>query len=412
MVEFMWLNRVALHIVGANEFPPMCVSVRPQQFAGDSDEETSVELCQVDGEGRFRQRFSPKALGPSTFLIHIVLDTDAARYYSWGNPHLCLQSSHQNEGATVYIRPCDLTNRLQAWRAHFTGSRSGPLVNPDCNQHGTGALGVPGSPFQCSCEPPWHGPDCQIDGGGERVITKPSKPRKLTPAGRRQGHIASKFQAQGKCTDIPNWEDADGDNCTTYAEMQYCQAGVPPDWSWQCAVDGVDAGGACCACGGGLVLTCADGVQNGGEIGVDCGGPCKACECPTSKVQLSGAPGQVACNGVYFKTSQQVIGHAVYIKQDPGQPTRYLYYWATPGIIGRWQCDDDTDPLFIRGSFLSFSADLPYEEVCMTQLRKVNAQAIPHALFCTSVDPPNFTERPHVKRRRWSQRHRGKRLRT
>merc|ERR1719436_1472101 len=53
-----------------------------------------------------------------------------------------------------------------------------------------------------------------------------------------------------ECNDQP-WADSDGDDCQTYEERGWCFHPRQPDWLVEFAVDGVHAGDACCACGGG-----------------------------------------------------------------------------------------------------------------------------------------------------------------
>ena len=60
------------------------------------------------------------------------------------------------------------------------------------------------------------------------------------------------------------------------------------------------------------------------------------------KIELSGAT-SAQSNGGYTLTDEKVGSHWVY-KKTVSEHTRYLYYWVSPSLGGRWQVDSDTDP--------------------------------------------------------------------
>jgi hypothetical protein len=120
-------------------------------------------------------------------------------------------------------------------------------------------VGVPGR-----CEEP-------LDVGKCRTICKQAR-RRPGSAGRQTQESPLNFSTRnssielewglakwGQCTDEPaEWVDSWGEGCVPYFTKGYCNSsGYGPGWesSWgnfsDWAVDGIDAGQACCACGGG-----------------------------------------------------------------------------------------------------------------------------------------------------------------
>ena len=101
------------------------------------------------------------------------------------------------------------------------------------------------------------------------------------------------------------------------------------------------------AFGGVLVVRNMGSDTAGNTVSASCSICCTE-KCGASLL-LSGAPEpQIQCNGFYTKTSEQVDGHSIYRKQDPGQDVRYVY-WHAGQMWNGWRCDDDKDPRLIRG---------------------------------------------------------------
>ena len=83
-----------------------------------------------------------------------------------------------------------------------------------------------------------------------------------------------------QCEDMAGWTDSSGVSCVQYAKMAYCTADGKPGAGWQQSAwgmavgyadpDGVDAFGACCACGGAgaaLWATQTSGAGSGEWLG-------------------------------------------------------------------------------------------------------------------------------------------------